>query len=217
MDCVRSNILYNKEKKSRMYIKITELLEMAQSGKTKQEILAHFNLDEKSYQDTVKKFSSKNRETLRRYLIGNAKRKNSNSDECQLLTTSKVCSEVAILDTSYIFSPACRFEKLKNAIVLPKVYEQLVIAHQKGSRKIRKFMHMILEDKSDVTFEKAVNITENVPAYEDPADIEILSYAKQRVQAHETVIPVVYTADKVLALRCKQQGIKFVFVDSYVK
>ena len=204
-----------------MYIRLTDLLEMAQSGKTKQEIQEELGLDEKSYQEHLKRFSPKNRETLRRYLIGNAKRKMATtevvSEQREPAAEVKMARELAILDTSYIFSKDCRFEALKNAVVLPKVYEQLVLEYQKGSKKMCKFMHMVLDGRSDVTFEKEVLMTEAVPRYEDPADMEILSYAKQRCVAEETIIPVVYTADKVLALRCKQQGIKYVFVDTSTK
>ena len=191
-----------------MYIKITELLEMAQRGMTKKQIQEHFGLDEKAYQDQLKKFSVKNRDTLKRYLIGNARRG---------VSIQKGKKEIAVLDTSYIFSSTCRFEELKNAVVLPKVYEQLVVAYQHGSKKTCKFMHMVLEEKIDVAFEKEVYMTESIPEYEDPADMEIISYAKIKAQESTTKIPVVYTADKVLALRCKQQGIKYVFVDTSTK
>ena len=170
---------------------------------TKQEILDKLGMDEYTYQKALRKFSEANRATLKRYLIGNGRRKTQHKKE----------AVVNILDTSYIVSPFCKYSEISDAVILPKVNEQLVIAYKNGSKKVCKFLHMILDGEVDVELVKYDATDIICPDYEDDADLEIIDYARKLTEK----TPVVYTADKVLALRCKQYGISCNFFDSSKK
>lgn len=181
-------------------MRIRSVIQMAKDGMTKQQIIDALGLDEATYKAELKQFSAANRATLHRLLIANGNK----------ATQANKRRVVNILDTSYILSGLCIFEEVKSAAITPMVYEQLMIANRNGSKKVCKFMHMLLDGRIDAKLVKEVENVDACPSYEDPADMEILAYAKQ---LQETKTPVVYTTDKGLAGRCMQQGIKFKFFE----
>ena len=188
---------YIKQRRKNMKFQIRTLIEKANEGMTKEEIKSYFNLDEEQYQEMLQQFSPENREKLRRALIGSAQR-------------AKNPKEVRnVLDACFVSSKFCIFEELKNAFITPLVFEQLVLADNNGNRKVCKFMHLILAKKVDVTLIDKVEFDKKYPKYEDPADMEMIAYAKQN--PHIEV--VIWTMDKALALRCQQQGIACMFFE----
>lgn len=192
-------------------MKIREVIKWAEMGMTKEEILEKLGIDDKEYKVQMSKFSKSNKETLKRLLIKN---KRSQKSIGNMSGDNKVKAEkeiYKIYDTSYILSSYCDLESIDGAYILPKVYEQLTLHEMKGNKKLCKLFHYILERKIKVNFVKKVEVTETVPYYEDPADFELIAFAKQVEGA------VIYTADKGLALRCMQQGIEYKFLAKRIK
>ncbi len=200
-----------------MQMKIRKAIELAQDGYTREEIMEYFHLTEFEYKKQYSEFSKANRKKLKNLLIGNGKRKNVKSaegsdspDKMVRISSSIKSGEVIIPDTSYILNRCCRLESLNGTHMLSLIYEQLVSFEKKGNSKIKKLFHMLLDGRVDLTFIKEQYNKEEVPDYEDKADFEILAYAKA-ILAEGKETPVVYTCDKALALRCKQQGVEYVF------
>ena len=195
-------------------LKIREAIRLAESGYTREDLIEHFGVTETEYKQQYSEFSKPNKEKLRALLIGNGRRKNKNNytnlkKEAKPIK-KKIQKNVVVWDTSYILSDECGFDdpNLTDTliIILPQVYEQLVIFEKRGKSKIKKLFHYILEEKINVNLESKSYVPDSIPDYEDVADIEIVEYSK----VHKGV--VVYTADKALALRCKQQKIDFKFI-----
>ncbi|MBR5227072.1 MAG: hypothetical protein IKV94_00315 [Clostridia bacterium] len=112
-------------------------------------------------------------------------------------------SELKVWDTSYIRSEHCNFEEAdENIVILRSVFEQLAFQTRGGNRYTKTFLSMIATDKIKPRMECKVYLPKDIPPYEDKADFEILEYAKQHKKA------VVYTCDRGLAARCKQNNIK---------
>lgn len=199
---------------------VKRLEELVMSGATKEEVLNELQIDDKAYQKLVQELPKEVRNVIRKKLISN-KRKRKNTTVVHEVEIAKQASEqtsqetserekldaINILDTSYLGSKECCYEKIQNGHITPLVFEQLVIDYRKHSGKTCKLFHMLLQCVVDIFLVPKVDMTDVVcPDYEDKADFEMLEYAKTLKEAGQ--YPVVWTTDKVLALRCKQQGIE---------
>ncbi len=189
-----------------MKITLKKLIGMAEAGKTRAEIIKELGITEKEYRRIISGFSRKNREILRRILIGNALRKGSDSitdHESNSETQDEVTN---LFDTSYIISGICEFQKLEG-IILPEVLEQLIFQEKvKKNKRAVKFFHVLLESTNKIKLEKCkYSSPTKVPEYEDVADFALLDYAMSHNKCK------IYTCDKILAARCIQNGIEFQF------
>ena len=81
-----------------MHIKIRTAINLAQNGATREDLMKHFNIDEKTYLKEFASFSPANRKTLKRLLISNGKKKQNPFTEGKI-----------IWDTSYFLSKHCNF------------------------------------------------------------------------------------------------------------
>lgn len=200
-------IIFNKKtKEKKMKLKIREALSMANTGATKDNIKEHFGIkSEEEYRREISSFSDRNRKRLNSLI-----NKNNNVLKKQILIEKKSETQIIVLDTSYLLNKACKYEKLNNnCIILSSVYEQLIYQEKVlKNRMVCKLFHMILSSKCEVSFIKESYVPKLVVDYEDPADMEIIEFAKNNKNV------IVYTADKALAIRCKQQGIKYKFFNS---
>lgn len=181
-----------------MHIKIRKAIKLAEQGATRKQLMEYFGVDERTYKKEFASFSPANRRTLRSLLISNGK-----SKKIPLDSSKKI-----IWDTSYILSKHCDFYDITpQVVILPEVYEQLVIQEKNGNPKICLLFHLILDNTVTPTFIKESHIPKFVPDYEDSADLEIVEFAKLNPNCE------VFTCDKGLAIRCFQQGIKYSFFD----
>lgn len=182
------------------------LIAKAEEGKTRAEIIEELGITEKEYKHIISGFSRNSIEKLRRLLIGNALRKGSDSitdHESNSETQDEVTN---LFDTSYIISGICEFQKLEG-IILPEVLEQLIFQEKvKKNKRAIKFFHVLVESTNKIKLEKCkYSSPTKVPEYEDVADFALLDYAMSHNKCK------IYTCDKILAVRCIQNGIEFQF------
>ena len=184
---------------------IRKALEEAKSGKTKKEIMEQYGMSKEEYRTWLAQYSPKNRSILGNLLRGNAKRKRPENTDSELPEVP----EVKLLDTSFIVSNFFRYDGEEGYVgtLLPQVYEQLAVIENKGNKKLCKMFHLMLDGMLDIRFVKESYVPKNISKGEDPADMEILEYAKVTSGA------VVYTCNKSLALWCKQQEIDYKYFD----
>lgn len=185
-----------------MKVTLKWLIAKAKEGKTRAEIIEELGITEKEYKHIISGFSRKSIEKLRRLLIGNFQRKNKRTDQnCE--TQDEVTN---LFDTSYIISGICEFQKLEG-IILPEVLEQLIFQEKvKKNKRAIKFFHVLLESTNKIKLEKCkYSSPTKVPEYEDVADFALLDYAMSHNKCK------IYTCDKILAVRCIQNGIEFQF------
>lgn len=179
---------------------------MAEAGYTRAQIIKKLGITEKEYKHIISGFSRNSIEKLRRLLIGNALRKGSDSitdHESNSETQDEVTN---LFDTSYIISGICEFQKLEG-IILPEVLEQLIFQEKvKKNKRAIKFFHVLVESTNKIKLEKCkYSSPTKVPEYEDVADFALLDYAMSHNKCK------IYTCDKILAVRCIQNGIEFQF------
>lgn len=204
-----------------MKLRIKEVMTLADQGYTREQLIQHFKISKKDYLHQLAIFCMANVQKLRNLMIKNGKRSvtkniSNSTDENFKYEFENIEKEIKIYDTSYIMSGQAEFNEIdENSYILPRVYEQLVYHEKRGSTMVKKLFYMILDGKISPKLVKKDYSVENVPDYEDSADFEIINFA-QKVKSGEVrdVIgtPVVYTQDKALALRCRQQEIKYVFI-----
>ena len=189
-----------------MKITLKKLIGMAEAGYTRAQIIKKLGITEKEYKHIISGFSRPNIEKLRRILIGNALRKGSDSitdHESNSETQNEVTN---LYDTSYIISGICEFQKLEG-IILPEVLEQLIFQEKVKKNKMAiKFSDVLVESTNKIKLEKCkYSSPTKVPEYEDVADFALLDYAMSHNKCK------IYTCDKILAVRCIQNGIEFQF------
>lgn len=179
---------------------------MAEAGYTRAQIIKKLGITEKKYRHILLGFSRQHREILRRLLIGNALRKGSDSITDHESNSEDQDEVVNLFDTSYIISGICEFQKLEG-IILPEVLEQLIFQEKvKKNKRAIKFFHVLVESTNKIKLEKCkYSSPTKVPEYEDVADFALLDYAMSHNKCK------IYTCDKILAVRCIQNGIEFQF------
>lgn len=189
-------LISNGRRKSKSF-GVKKVMELAEGGMTRQEIIEHFGITEKEYVERFALLSEANKKKLKSLLIKNGKTKSKKSS-----VTNKKVREV--WDTSYILSHFCNFESSeeKEIIILGKVHEQLERFEDIGNKKACKFFHLVAEEKMQITLIAEPFVPKNVPLDQDPADFEIFEYAKREKDV------VVLTCDKGLATRCNGTKIK---------
>lgn len=182
------------------------LIAKAEEGKTRAEIIEELGITEKEYKHIISGFSRPRIEKLRRILIGNALRKGSDSITDRESNSETQDEVTNLFDTSYIISGICEFQKLEG-IILPEVLEQLIFQEKvKKNKRAIKFFHVLVESTNKIKLEKCkYSSPTKVPEYEDVADFALLDYAMSHNKCK------IYTCDKILAVRCIQNGIEFQF------
>lgn len=190
-----------------MKITLKKLIGMAEAGYTRAEIIEALGITEPIYRQIIlPRFSRKSKEKLRRILIGNALRKGSDSITDRESNSETQDEVTNLFDTSYIISGICEFQKLEG-IILPEVLEQLIFQEKvKKNKRAIKFFHVLVESTNKIKLEKCkYSSPTKVPEYEDVADFALLDYAMSHNKCK------IYTCDKILAVRCIQNGIEFQF------
>ena len=189
-----------------MKITLKKLFGMAEAGYTRAQIIKKLGITEKEYKHIISGFSRPRIEKLRRILIGNALRKGSDSITDRESNSETQDEVTNLFDTSYIISGICEFQKLEG-IILPEVLEQLIFQEKvKKNKRAIKFFHVLVESTNKIKLEKCkYSSPTKVPEYEDVADFALLDYAMSHNKCK------IYTCDKILAVRCIQNGIEFQF------
>ena len=189
-----------------MKITLKKLFGMAEAGYTRAQIIKKLGITEKEYKHIISGFSRPRIEKLRRILIGNALRKGSDSITDRESNSETQDEVTNLFDTSYIISGICEFQQLEG-IILPEVLEQLIFQEKvKKNKRAIKFFHVLVESTNKIKLEKCkYSSPTKVPEYEDVADFALLDYAMSHNKCK------IYTCDKILAVRCIQNGIEFQF------